>query len=127
MAITFYSTKSAAETAAGTTGQVSWTFSKVGTPWEVRDGADVIIDLRPTVTKWQLIQACADAGITEAQIDTAVLTLTNKRQRFWKYTNIIDRDNPISSGLRTALTPVPTPNQWNAIFVAAAALDPLIV
>lgn len=85
------------------------------------------IDPRPTVTKWQLIQACADAGITEAQIDTAVALLTNKRQRFWKYTNVIDRDNPFSSGLRTNLVPVPTPNQWNAIFLAAAALDPQIV
>ena len=127
MSITYYSTKSAAETAAGATGQISWVLSKVGTPWEVRDAEDLYSDLRPTVTKWQLIQACADAGITEIQIDTAVLTLTNKRQRFWKYTNIIDRDNPMSSGLRTALTPVPTPNQWNAIFIAAAALDPLIV
>lgn len=128
MAITFYSTKSAAETAAGTTGQVSWTFSKVGTPWEVRDGVDVVTDRRPTVTKWQLIQACVDAGITEAQVDAAVLTLTPKRQRFWKYTDILDRDNPMSGLLRGAILPTPpTPNQWNAIFVAAAALDPLIV
>jgi hypothetical protein len=94
----------------------------------VYTGVDIQnIDPRPTVSKWQLIQACADAGITEAQIDAAVLTLTNKRQRFWKHTDIIDRDNPFSTGLRNALTPVPTPNQWNAIFVAAAALDPLIV
>jgi len=94
----------------------------------VYTGADIpSIDLRPTVTKWQLVQACADAGITEAQIDASVALLTNKRQRFWKYTNVIDRDNPFSSNLRTNLTPVPTPNQWNAIFVAAAALDPLIV
>lgn len=124
MSITYYTTKAAAEAVGG---QVSRVFSKDGTPWEVRTATDVLSDPRPTVTKWQLIQACADASITETQIDTAVLTLTNKRQRFWKYTNIIDRDNPISSGLRTALTPVPTPNQWNAIFVAAAALDPLIV
>lgn len=95
--------------------------------WEVRSGSDVIDDLRPTVTKWQFIQACADAGITEAQIDTAVTLLTNKRQRFWKYTNILDRDNPFSSGLRTNLTPVPTPAQWNAIFIAASQLDPLLV
>lgn len=84
-------------------------------------------DPRPTVTKWQFIQACADAGITEAQIDTAVLLLTAKRQRFWKHTNILDRDNPFSSGLRTNLTPVPTPTQWNAIFIAASQLDPLLV
>ncbi len=95
--------------------------------WEVRSGSDVIDDLRPTVTKWQFIQACADAGITEAQIDTAVLLLTAKRQRFWKHTNILDRDNPFSSGLRTNLTPVPTPTQWNAIFIAASQLDPLLV
>ncbi len=124
MAITRYATKAEAQ---ATGGQVSWVFDDKGNNWEVRTDTDVLSDPRPTVTKWQLIQACADAGITEAQIDTAVLTLTNKRQRFWKYTNIIDRDNPMSSGLRTALTPVPTPNQWNAIFVAAAALDPLIV
>jgi len=80
-----------------------------------------------TTTKWQLVQACADAGITEAQIDTAVALLTNKRQRFWKHTQIIDRDNPFSSGLRSNLTPVPTPAAWNAIFLAAAALDPLTV
>jgi hypothetical protein len=87
----------------------------------------MITDPRPTVTKWQLIQACADAGITEAQLDASVALLTAKRQRFWKYTDIIDRDNPFSSGLRSHLTPAPTPNQWNAIFIAAAALDPLTV
>ena len=124
MAITRFATKAAAE---ATGGQVSWVFDKSGTPWEARTDTDVISDPRPTVSKWQLVQACADAGITEAQIDAAVLTLTNKRQRFWKYTDIIDRDNPFSTGLRNALTPVPTPNQWNAIFVAAAALAPLIV
>ena len=94
----------------------------------VYTGTDVIsFDPRPTVTKWQFIQACADAGITEAQIDTAVLLLTAKRQRFWKHTNILDRDNPFSSGLRTNLTPVPTPTQWSAIFIAASQLDPLLV
>ena len=75
----------------------------------------------------EFAQACADAGITETQIDTAVALLTAKRQRFWKHTAVIDRDNPFSSNLRTNLTPVPTPAQWNAIFLAAAALDPLIV
>ena len=35
----------------------------------VYTGADVVtFDPRPTVTKWQLVQACADAGITEAQL-----------------------------------------------------------
>ena len=94
----------------------------------VYTGADVVtFDPRPIVSKWPLVQACADAGITEAQIDTAVALLTNKRQRFWKYTQILDRDNPFSSNLRTNLTPVPTPDQWNAIFIAASQLDPLIV
>jgi len=124
MAITRFATKAEAE---ATGGQITWVFDDSGKPWEVRTDSDIVADLRPTVTKWQLVQACVDAGITEAQIDAAILTLTNKRQRFWKYTNIIDRDNPFSTGLRNALTPVPTPNQWNAIFVAAAALDPLAV
>lgn len=124
MAITRFSTKAAAE---ATLGQVSWVFDKSGYPWEVRTGDNILIDPRPTVSKWQLVQACADAGITEAQIDASVALLTNKRQRFWKYTNLIDRDNPFSSNLRTNLTPVPTTAQWNAIFLAAAALDPLIV
>ena len=94
----------------------------------VYTGADVVtFDPRPTVTKWQFVQACANAGITETQIDTAVALLTAKRQRFWKHTQIIDRDNPFSSGLRSNLTPVPTPAAWNAIFLAAAALDPLTV
>jgi len=84
-------------------------------------------DPRPTVSKWQFVQACADAGITETQIETAVALLTNKRQRFWKHTQIIDRDNPFSSNLRTNLIPVPTPTQWNAIFLAASILDPLLV
>ena len=91
-------------------------------------GGDVtIIDPRPTVTKWQLVQACADAGWAEAQIDASVALLTPKRQRFWKHTDVIDRDNPFSSNLRTNMLPVPTPAQWNAIFLAAAALNPLIV
>ena len=85
-----------------------------------------VFDPRPTVSKWQLVQACANAGITEAQIDTAVALLTPKRRLFWKYTQVVDRDNPFSSVLRTNLTPVPTPSQLNAIFLAAAALDPLI-
>ena len=94
----------------------------------VYTGADVVtFDPRPTVSKWQFVQACADAGITESQIDAAVALLTPKRQRFWEYSQILDRDNPFSSGLRTHLTPVPTPAQWNAIFLAAAALDPLTV
>ena len=94
----------------------------------VYTGSDVVtFDPRPTVTKWQLVQACADAGITEAQIDTAVASLTAKRQRFWKHTQVIDRDNPFSSVLRTHLVPVPTPSAWNAIFLAAAALDPMTV
>lgn len=124
MAIQRFSTKAAAE---ATGGQVLWVFDKTGTPWESRTDTDVIADPRPTVTKWQLVQACSDAGITEAQIDASVALLTSKRQRFWKYTNVIDRDNPFSSNLRTNMTPVPTPTQWSAIFVAAAALDPLLV
>ncbi len=106
---------------------MAWVFAKDGNSWEARTDSDVINDSRPTVTKWQLVQACADAGITEVQIDASVALLTVKRQRFWKYTNVIDRDNPFSSNLRANLTPVPTPTQWNAIFVAAAALDPLQV
>ena len=91
-------------------------------------GADVqVLDPRPTVTKWQLVQACTDAGWTESQIDASVALLTSKRQRFWKHTQVIDRDNPFSSALRTNMLPVPTPAQWNAIFLAAAALNPLIV
>jgi hypothetical protein len=94
----------------------------------VYTGADVVtFDPRPTVTKWQFVQACVDAGITEAQIDTAVALLTPKRQLFWRHSQVLDRDNPFSSGLRRNLVPVPTPAAWNAIFLAAAALDPLIV
>jgi len=91
-------------------------------------GDDVpYLDPRPTVTKWQLVQACADAGWTEDKIDASVAMMTTKRKRFWEHTQVIDRDNPFSSKLRTNMLPVPTPAQWNAIFLAAAALDPLIV
>ena len=94
----------------------------------VYTGADVVtFDPRPTVSKWQFVQACAAAGISEAQIDTAVGLLTPKRQLFWRHSQVLDRDNPFSSGLRRNLVPVPTPAAWNAIFLAAAALDPLIV
>ena len=76
----------------------------------VYTGADVVtFDPRPTVSKWQFVQACAEAGISEAQLDAAVALLTPKRRRFWEYSQILDRDNPFSSGLRTNLTPVPTP------------------
>ncbi len=101
------------------------------------DGKEIVVfteadipvpDFRPTVTKWQFVQACVDAGITEAQIDAAVLTLTAKRQRWYRLTNVIDRDNQASSGIRTSILPTPpTPQAWNAIFIAAASLDPLIV
>ena len=94
----------------------------------VYTGSDIpSIDPRPTVTKWQLVQACAAAGISEAQIDASVALLTAKRQRRWKYCDLIDRDSPLSSNMRTNMTPVPTPKQWNAIFLAAAALDQTIV
>ena len=94
----------------------------------VYTGVDApIFDPRPTVSKWQLVQACADAGITEAQLDASAARLTAKRQRFWKHSQVIDRDNPFSSVLRTNLVPVPTPAAWNAIFLAAAALDPTTV
>lgn len=92
------------------------------------DGDIPNTDMRPTVSKWQFVQSCVDAGVTEAQIDAAVLTLTAKRQRFWKHTNVIDRDNPISTGIRSSILPTPpTPQAWNAIFLAAASLDPLLV
>lgn len=94
----------------------------------VYTGSDVpAFDPRPTVTKWQLVQACADAGITEAQIDTAVALLTTKRQRFWKYSHSIDRGNPFSSALRANLVPVPTPAEWSAIFLTASQLNPFEV
>ena len=94
----------------------------------VYTGVDApVFDPRPTVSKWQLIQACADAGITEAQLEASVALLTAKRQRFWKHSQVIDRDNPFSSVLRKNLVPVPTPAAWNAIFLAAAALDPTTV
>lgn len=125
MAIQYFTTKAEAE--AIPDSQLSWCIVKDGKPWCAATGDDIAIDIRPTVTKWQLVQALSDAGITEAQIDTAVSTLTTKRQRFWKYTNVIDRDNPMSSGLRSALVPVPTPKVWNAIFVSASQLDPLKV
>ena len=73
-----------------------------------------------------VVQACADAGITEAQIDTAVALLTANGSAFGA-PQVIDRDNPFSSVLRTHLVPVPTPSAWNAIFLAAAALDPMTV
>jgi hypothetical protein len=124
MAIQYFATKVEAEAVAN--GQVSWCIVKDGKPWAAATGEDVIIDLRPTVTKWQFVQACIDAGFTEAQLDAAAATLTSKRQRFWKYTNVIDRDNPMSGLLRQAILPTPpTVNQWNAIFVAAAGLNPL--
>ncbi len=94
----------------------------------VYTGADVVtFDPRPTVSKWQFVQACAAAGISEAQIDTAVGLLTPKRQLFWRHSQVLDRDNPFSSALRTNLVPVPTRAAWNALFLAAAALDPATV
>jgi len=125
MAITYFRTKAEAEAVPG--AQVSWCIVKDGKPWAAATDEDIIQDLRPTVSKWQLVQALVDAGFTEAQIDTAVATLTVKRQRFWKYTSIIDRDNPFASGLRSALPGPPSPGVWNGIFLAAAALDPLKV
>ena len=125
MAITYFRTKAEAEAVPG--AQVSWCIVKDGKPWAAATDEDIIQDLRPTVSKWQLVQALVDAGFTEAQIDAAVATLTVKRQRFWKYTSIIDRDNPFASGLRSALPGPPSPGVWNGIFLAAAALDPLKV
>jgi len=126
MAIQYFKTKAEAEAVPG--AQISWCIVNDGKPWAAATGVNIIADLRPTVTKWQFVQACADAGFTEAQLDAAVLTLTPKRQRFWKYIDKLDRDNPISGLLRQAILPTPpTVNQWNAIFVAAAGLDPLKV
>lgn len=124
MAITRFATKAEAEAAGG---QISWVFDKNGKNWEARTDIDIYEDTRPTVTKWQFIQACVDAGITEAQLETAVALMTPKRKRFWTYIGELDRDNPFSSGLRTNLTPNPTPKEWNAIFLAASQLNPLKV
>lgn len=120
MAITRFATKEEAE---ATEGQITWVFDADGNNWEVRTDSDMYEDLRPTVTKWQFVQACVNAGITEAQLDAAVALMTPKRKRFWAYTGKLDRDNPFSSGLRTNLTPSPTPKEWNAIFLAASELD----
>ena len=126
MAIQYFKTKAEAEAVPG--AQISWCIVNDGKPWAAATGVNIIADLRPTVSKWQLVQACADAGFTEAQLDAAVLTLTPKRQRFWKYIDKLDRDNPMSGLLRQAILPTPpTVNQWNAIFIAAAGLDPLRV
>lgn len=126
MAIQYFKTKAEVEAVPG--AQISWCIVNDGKPWAAATGVNIIADLRPTVTKWQFVQACADAGFTEAQLDTAVLTLTPKRQRFWKYLDKLDRDNPMSGLLRQAILPTPpTVNQWNAIFIAAAGLDPLKV
>ena len=126
MTIQYFATKTEAEAIPG--AQVAWCIVKDNKPWSAATDEDIVItDLRPTVSKWQLVQALVDAGFTEAQIDAAVATLTVKRQRFWKYTNIIDRDNPFASGLRSALPGPPSPGVWNGIFLAAAALDPLKV
>ena len=126
MAIQYFATKAQAE--AVPNSQLSWCIVGDGKPWAALTGENIIIDPRPTVTKWQFVQACADAGFTEAQLDAAVLTLTPKRQRFWKYLDKLDRDNPMSGLLRQAILPTPpTVNQWNAIFIAAAGLDPLQV
>ncbi len=127
MSVDYFATHAEAQAAADASGGKISRVLTAGKPWEVRSGSDAIPDMRPTVSKWQFIQACADAGITEAQLDAAVALLTPKRQRFWRLGPPIDRDNPFSSGLRTSLTPVPTPAKWNAIFLAAAALDPLTV
>ncbi len=124
MGITHHATKAEAE---ATGGQVTRITPINGKAWESRTDEDVIADLRPTVTKWQLVQACANAGITEAQLDASVALLTAKRQRFWRLTDRIDRDNPFASVLRTNLVPVPTPAAWNAIFLAASQLNPLEV
>lgn len=124
MAIIRFATKEEAEAAGG---QLTWVFDPDGNNWEVRTDADMYDDLRPVVTKWQFIQACVDAGITEAQLETAVALMTPKRKRFWAHTGKLDRDNPFSSGLRTNLTPNPTPKEWNAIFLAASQLDPFKV
>ena len=120
MAITRFATKAEAE---ATGGQITWVFDADGNNWEVRTDSDTYEDLRPTVTKWKFVQDCVDAGITEAQLDAAVALMTPKRKRFCAYTGKLDRDNPFSSGLRTKLTPNPTPKEWNAIFLAASELD----
>ncbi len=126
MAIQYFATKAQAEAVSG--AQISWCIVNDGKPWAAATNENIVIDPRPTVSKWQFVQACADAGFTEAQLDIAAATLTIKRQRFWKYTNVLDRDNPMSGLLRQAILPTPpTVNQWNAIFVAAARLDPLRV
>ena len=81
----------------------------------------------PTFLPFPFFPSFFYSGISEAQLDAAVALLTPKRQRCGRLGPPIDRDSPFSSGLRTKLTPVPTPAAWNAIFLAAAALYPLTV
>lgn len=83
---------------------------------------------RPLVAKWQLIQACVDAGFTEAQLNASAASLIPRRARMWLNQTEFDRDWPFCSALRSGILPTsPTPTQWNAIFIAASQLDPLTV
>ena len=87
-----------------------------------------VVTFDPRADRYQMAvgQACADAGITEAQIDTAVALLTNKAAGLLADTARIDQQ-PFSSVLEPTWSPFQPPSAWNAIFLAAAALDPMTV
>ena len=61
-------------------------------------GSDIeSFDPRPTVTKWQFVQACADAGIAEAQIDASVTLLTSKRRHRPRQSVLLKLANELDS------------------------------
>ena len=87
----------------------------------------IFFDERPLVAKWQLIQACVNAGFTEAQLNASAATLIPRRARMWLNQTEFDRDWPFCSALRSGILPTPpTPAQWSAIFVAASLMDPAL-
>lgn len=118
MAITYHATKAAADAKGGET---SWCFATDGKPWRAATGADMTPVPEVVVQLLQLKIALNNAGLLAAA-QTAVNGATQQRQLQWQIQYSIKRGEVVSNLLRSALSQ--TPAQWDAIFAAAAAIDP---
>ena len=87
----------------------------------VYTGADMTPTPEVVVLLLQLKIALNNAGLLAAA-QTAVNGASQQRQLQWQIQPTIRRGEPVSNLLRTALSQ--TPAQWDAIFAAAAAIDP---
>lgn len=121
MAIVRYPYSDANVTIAESTAQPRQVWINAPKEIVVYTGADMTPAPEVVVQLLQLKIALHNAGLLAAA-QTVVNGASQQRQLQWQIQSTIRRGELVSNLLRTALSQ--TPAQWDAIFAAAAAIDP---